>query len=248
MPTVRLDPAIGLIAQLVLLTILATTVDLGAAGWVTGVGYGLIMWAALTQGLHNVGLRALGPADWVTLTRATLVGCAAALIAASFRHNASLAPDITARVLVTIATVALVLDGVDGYVARRTGTSSVLGARFDMEVDAFLILVLSVYVARSMGVWVLAIGAMRYAFVVATWALAWMRGSLPPRFWRKVVAATQGVVLVVVAAGVLPEPLEVAAVIVALVLLVESFGRDVAWLRSRTDQWAERSGSPTMPR
>ena len=39
------------------------------------------------------------------------------------------------------------LDAVDGQVARRTGTVSALGARFDMEVDAFLILVLSVYVA-----------------------------------------------------------------------------------------------------
>ena len=43
--------------------------------------------------------------------------------------------------------VALALDGVDGQVARRTGTVSALGARFDMEVDAFLVLVLSVHVA-----------------------------------------------------------------------------------------------------
>ena len=51
--------------------------------------------------------------------------------------------------LVVLAAVALVLDGVDGQVARRTGTVSALGARFDMEVDAFLMLVLSVYVASS---------------------------------------------------------------------------------------------------
>ena len=69
--------------------------------------------------------------------------------------------------LVGLAVVALVLDGVDGWVARRTGTVSALGARFDMEVDAFLILVLSVYVAGSVGPWVLAIGAARYAFWAA---------------------------------------------------------------------------------
>jgi phosphatidylglycerophosphate synthase len=240
-PTVRLDPAIGLIAQVVLLTILATSVDLGIAGWVTGVAYGLIMWTLLTRGLRRVGLRGLGPANWVTLTRATLVGCVAALTADSF----SQATPVT--VLVFIATMALVLDAVDGLVARRTGTSSVLGARFDMEVDAFLILVLSVYVARSMGAWVLVIGAMRYAYLVATWAWEWMRGSPPPRYWNKVVAAIQGVVLAVVSADILPEPLEVAAVAVALVLLVESFGRDVLWLRSRTGRWAARSESPTMP-
>jgi phosphatidylglycerophosphate synthase len=230
---VRLDPAIGLIVQLALLTILSTTIDLGVAGWVTGVGYGLIMWAVLTRGLHNVGLRALGPADWVTLTRATLVGCVAALTADSFRREAS------AGVLVAIAALAWVLDAVDGRVARRTGTSSVLGARFDMEVDALLILVLSVYVARSVGAWVLAIGAMRYAFVVATWACGWMRAPLPPRFWRKFVAASQGIVLVFAAADVLPNTLAVTALAVALALLVESFGRDVRWL------WQHRVAAQT---
>ena len=73
-----------------------------------------------------------------------------------------------------------------------------------MEVDAFLILVLSVYVARSSGAWVLAIGAMRYAFVAAGWVLPWMRGQLPPRYWRKVVAAIQGIVLVVAAPAAAP--------------------------------------------
>ena len=93
--------------------------------------------------------------------------------------------------LVALTAVALVLDAVDGWVARRTETASALGARFDMEVDAFLILVLSVYVARSAGAWVLAIGAARYAFVAAGWLLPWLRGSPPPRYWCKVVAATR---------------------------------------------------------
>jgi hypothetical protein len=131
-----------------------------------------------------------------------------------------------------------VLDAVDGQVARRTGTTTALGARFDMEVDAFLILVLSVYVMRSIGGWALTIGAMRYAFVVATWVLPWMRGPLPPRFWRKVVAAIQGVVLVFATADVLPRPLMAGVLAAALALLIESFGRDVRWL------WQHRIGRP----
>jgi hypothetical protein len=71
---------------------------------------------------------------------------------------------------------------------------------------------------------------MRYGYVAATWMLPWLRGLLPPRPWRKVVAATQGVVLAFAAAGVLPRPLLSAALAVALALLVESFGRDVGWL------------------
>ena len=48
-----------------------------------------------------------------------------------------------------LSSVALALDGVDGQVARRTRTVSALGARFDMEVDAFLVLVLSVARRRA---------------------------------------------------------------------------------------------------
>jgi len=215
---------IGLIVQIVLLAILAATVGLGVAGWMTGVAYGFITCAALTRGLHRMRFGGFGPADWVTLTRATLVGCVAALTTDSFHRSAPV------EVLVAIAIVALVLDALDGQVARRTGSASGLGARFDMEVDAFLILVLSVYVARSMGAWVLAIGTMRYAFVVASWAVRWMRGPVPQRYWAKVVAATQGVVLVFAAADIVPAPLMVAALAVALALLVESFGRDLGWL------------------
>ena len=125
------------------------------------------------------------------------------------------------RTLTTLAVVALALDAVDGWVARRTGTASAVGARFDMEVDAFLVLLLSVYVARSMGLWVLAIGSAHYVLVVARRALPWLRGEVPPRYWCKVVAAVQGIVLTTVAAGVHHEipanghvyrlPLELAA-------------------------------------
>jgi phosphatidylglycerophosphate synthase len=134
--------------------------------------------------------------------------------------------------------VALVLDAVDGKVARRTGTVSPVGARFDMEVDAWLILVLSVYVAGIVGPWVLAIGAMRYAFVAASWVLPWLRGPVPPSYVAKAVAAVQGVVLVVAAAQLLPDPVTVALVATALALLAWSFGRTVLllWQAARADQ------------
>jgi phosphatidylglycerophosphate synthase len=230
-PTVRTGPVTGLMVQVVLLAALAATVDLSGAGWFAGLAWGAATCAALSRGLHTSAADALGPADRVTLARATLVGCVTALTVESFSRPVPVA------VPVVLAAVALVLDAVDGQVARRTGTVSALGARFDMEVDAFLILVLCVAVTRQFGAWTLAIGAMRYAFVAATWLLPWMRGTLPPRFWRKVVAATQGVVLVVAMSGALPHPLTAAAVAASFALLVESFGRDVAWL------WQRRRGA-----
>jgi len=122
--------------------------------------------------------------------------------------------------------VALVLDGVDGVVARRSGTVSALGARFDMEVDAFLILVLSVYVSRLLGGWVLTIARCGYAFVAASRVLPWMRSALPPRYWRKVWRRRRGSSCGGGLGRAAPT-LTLAAVVAALALLVESFGRDV---------------------
>ena len=181
----------------------------------------------------------LGPADWVTLGRATLAVGVAALVVDSFVRA------VPVGLLVALAAVALVLDAVDGWVARRTRTTAA-GARFDAEVDAFLILVLSVYASRSLGAWVLTIGAARYAFGAAAWLWPRLRAPLPPRYWRKVVAATQGIVLTVVAAGVLSRGVSSALVVGALALLAESFGRDVWWL-AVTDEVATPAAwnSPT---
>ena len=99
-----------------------------------------------------------------------------------------------------------------------------------MEVDAFLLLVLSVYVAQGVGWWALAIGLLYYAFAAAGLALPWMRATLPPRYWRKVVTAVAGIALVVAASGVLPAVGNALVTLIALALLVESFARDVLWL------------------
>lgn len=212
-------PATGLLAQLLLLSALG----LGAAGWIVGVACAVIMVAALARGER------FGPASWVTLARATLTVGVAALVADSFAHDTPVA------LLVTLAAVALALDGVDGWVARRTRTQSAMGARFDGETDAFLIAALSVYAAPIYGAWVLAIGAARYLFGAGEWLLPWMRRPLPTRRWRKAVAATQGIVLTVAAAEVLPHALTQALLLLALALLTVSMGECVWWLWRRRD-------------
>jgi phosphatidylglycerophosphate synthase len=228
---VNAGPAVGLVAQVLLTAAMAAAlapsgVGLNAAGWVAGLAGGVMMSVALAHGLSRYRAERMSPADWVTLARATLAVGVASLVAASFGQPAHV------TMLVSLAALALVLDAVDGRVARRTGTEGALGARFDGEVDAMLILVLSVYVARSAGAWVLAIGAARYVFLASCWRVGWMRATLPPRYWRKVVCATQGIVLTVAAADVLPPAVTTVALVVALAFLGESFGRDVWWLRS----------------
>ena len=200
---------------------------LPAIGWMAALAYLATSTTLLINGLRRRRAPRLGWANLVTVTRSTLVAIITGLVAASF-----VAP-ISVPLLIGLVVPALGLDAVDGWIARRTGTTTDLGSRFDMEVDAFLLLVLSAFVAPILGPWVLAIGLMRYVFVAAGWMLPWLRLQLPPRYWRKVVTAVQGIALTLAASGLAPD---VAGVVVgvALLLLVESFGRDVVWLALRS--------------
>ncbi|HVK24709.1 MAG TPA: CDP-alcohol phosphatidyltransferase family protein [Actinokineospora sp.] len=213
------EHAVWAFVQVMVLGALNDLTGLGLAGWLAGLAYGAATWVLLSGAMRRSGTAVLGPADRVTLLRGLLVGGVTALVVTGTGSTA---------LLVTLAGVALALDFVDGQVARRTGTASALGARFDMEVDAFLILVLSVHVAFAVSPWALLIGLMRYLFVAASWALPWLSGPLRPSFARKAVAAAQGILLVAAASGVVPHG--EALVALALAALAASFGRDIVWL------------------
>ncbi|MEZ0577678.1 CDP-alcohol phosphatidyltransferase family protein [Nocardioides sp. MH1] len=230
-PAARLAPgplvALALVAAV--LAALDASVGLGPVGWGVGLLCGAVGSSLVAGALARHRARGIGPAGWITSARAALACGVAGLTAEGYLGDAA-----TAAVVV-LASVGLALDGVDGQVARRTGTASALGARFDMEVDAFLIAVLSVAAAPVVGAWVLAIGAMRYVYVVATRALPWLRRPLPPRYSAKVVAVLQAVVLIVVVSETLPLAAARTGAAIALALLVHSFGRDVVvlWRRRR---------------
>ena len=224
LPTVRLATILGMLGTVALLGVVSATAGLGGIGWIVGLATGSAATALVVTARRRSDQPAIFPADWVTLTRALLVAGVAGLVADSFSRP------VSTTALVTLSSVALALDAVDGQVARRTGTATPLGARLDSETDAFLILLLSIVVSQDYGSWVLIIGAARYALLVAGWLIPWLAAPLPARYWGKVVAAIQGIVLTVAASGVLDRRAGMIAVAAALVLLVESFGRCVIWL------------------
>jgi phosphatidylglycerophosphate synthase len=201
----------------------------------------------LAEGLHRSDTSSFGPADRVTLARAVLVGVVTALVVDTTDPR----PDPVMAITV-LAAAALAVNAVDGLVARRTHATSTFGARFAIEVDAVLVLVLSAFVATFLGGWVLAIGLLRYAFVVAGRLLPWLRAPLPPSMIRRIVTAAPGVVLTAVVAdvtvGVLPRPVAVVLAALALVALTGSLAHDVRWLhrhRVATPARAVAAESPT---
>ncbi len=207
----------------------------GAALAAYGVLAALVL-ARLPAGLPGAGL---GAANRVTLLRAVLVLSVAALVAVP----GDLGPSALWWA-VGVSTLALVLDGVDGWVARRTGTRTAFGARFDMELDAFLMLVLSalVWEAGRAGSWVLLIGLMRYLFVGAARLWPVLRAPLPPSFRRKAVCVVQGAVLLVALGPPIPAGVAVPALVGGLASLAWSFGVDVAWL-ARNGRGPEPAGA-----
>ena len=225
----------GLVGCVAGLMVLLALLGVGGAGWVVGLTWAAVLAVATARRATADAVAAFGPADLVTLTRATLACGIVGLVAESWTAD-------VVGVLVPLTAVSLALDFVDGRVARRTHTASAFGARLDGEADGFLILVLSAYVARSAGAWVLAIGLVRYAYAVATLLLPWMRRDLPPRYWRKVVAAFTGIALLVAASGAAPPVVTYAGLVTACVLLAESFGWDVVWLWRRRPRPVNRAG------
>lgn len=171
----------------------------------------------------------LGPADRVTLARLVLVGTCATVAVLAF---AGLLAHRSWLVL-ALAVPALLLDLVDGPVARRTGTASPGGAAFDNDTDSALVGVLSVLAAPVVGWWVLLIGAMRYLFVAVSWVRPQLRGQCGPSRFRRLVGASQGVALMVALAPVVPLSAVRVLLALALVLLVVSFGRDAVVLERR---------------
>lgn len=233
-------PASGLAGLGALLVALAIGVGLTPLGWLVGVLCGLVPVVACGRRVRGADRETADsgrptPADRVTLARAVLVSGVAALVADSFVR-----PPVV-PVLVALTAVALALDAVDGWVARRTGAASGFGATFDGETDAFLILVLSLYAVPRHGLWVVALGLVRYVFWLGGRLAPWLRAPLPARYWRKVVTAVTGIALALAAADLAPNAVTVGGLGLAALLLAESFGRDVVWL------WRHRHDAPGLP-
>ena len=178
----------------------------------------------------------------MTLTRASLTALLWGVIAELLFGNVLVLDPQMRWLLVLTATVALLSDGVDGWAARRSGMASDFGAHFDMEADALFLLVLSmlVYATGDVGAWVMASGALRYAFVLSGYWWPQLAMPLPPLWRRKAICVLQFTVLIVALAPIVPAAAAQMLCLGGLALLGYSFAADLIWLVS-TSQPAHRA-------
>lgn len=187
------------------------------AGIVTIAGHGLA---------HSYPHTNLGLCNAVTLARAALV---------AFLAGAVVSQTAPAWAVFGVAVVAFALDGVDGWLARRAGLVSDFGARFDMETDAGLGAVMSLWLWTSgiSGPEILVLGFMRYAFVIASMFWPVLQNPLPHSLRRKAICVVQIGALVLLAYPLTPPALAAPVAVTAALLLSWSFLTDILWLARR---------------
>jgi phosphatidylglycerophosphate synthase len=160
----------------------------------------------------------IGAANAVTLARLGLV------VVIGLRLETEAGPLAAGLILAVF-----LLDGIDGRIARSTGTTSELGARFDMETDALLVLVsaLGLYASGRLGAFVLVPGVLRYAYVLALALVPRLRGEAPRSLLGRYAFALMVVSLALSAWPLFPQHALLA--LVASLGIVASFGRSVYW-------------------
>jgi phosphatidylglycerophosphate synthase len=182
-----------------------------------------------------------GTANQLTLARAALVALVAGVI------GEPRLPAYAAMAAI-VSGIVTALDGVDGWLARRTGLTSAFGARFDMEVDALLILVLSILAWQydKAGAWIVLAGSLRYLFIGAGWFFPWIQRPLPYRRRRQAICVMQILGSCIIMLPAVTPPLSVRIAAALLGALSASFLIDVLWLwRSRNSDIAQESSATT---
>lgn len=226
--------AVGAVYALALLITIVTH----SLGWLTFEA--ILLAASLLQAIFTLVIfclpahqhRSFGYANVVTSVRAAMVCFIAGVVLFPVDR-------IFSCVLVAaVAAVALVLDGLDGRLARHYRQQSALGTRFDLEIDALQIFLMAtaVFLFEKAGWWVLIVGLMRYLFVLASYWQPRLRGPLPSSRRRKLVRVLLTIALCVALVPQVAPEHSTPLVAGALAILGWSFGVDVLyllWIRDR---------------
>jgi len=177
---------------------------------------------------HHAPHDHFGAGNSVTLVRSALVSWLAGFI---FLPGVMASP-IIAWSLASAGWVVLILDGVDGWLARKTGQTSRFGARFDMEIDSLFAIVLALLVWQSgkVGLWVLLLGLPRPIFVLAAWFEPRLKNPLPESIARKTICVVQIAALIVLLSPAFDSLNSNILAALALSLLGWSFWRDTRLL------------------
>ncbi len=181
----------------------------------------LVLWSLVSFGYyivkHHSLLRSYNPyggvANIITFIRLLLL-----ILLSFFRRYPS---NLT---IISILIFILILDGFDGYFARKYKTSSEFGAHFDMETDAFFIALLTsiLYSRGLVPVWILIPGFLRYFYVLLLSIIGWDHIQEPKSNHARIIAIL--VFSALFTPQVLSKTVYLPITAFASILLIISFG------------------------
>lgn len=176
----------------------------------------------------------LGPANGVTFARGALGATAGGVGLLGFAMPLS---DGLLWAVVVLSVLALLMDGLDGWAARRFDCASPFGARLDMELDGTTTaaLCLLAWSSGAAGAWILLSGAMRGLFILAARRWPWMDRPLFPSQRRRVVCVIQ-IATLIAACAPLFSSVSAWLAGAGLATLIYSFGVDTAWLYTHRER------------
>ncbi|MEM7659826.1 MAG: CDP-alcohol phosphatidyltransferase family protein [Bacteroidota bacterium] len=164
-----------------------------------------------------------GAANWVTAARLSLLFLLLT-VGQSW-------PDL---VIGGLALLTLVTDGLDGYLARKYQTQSLFGEYLDKETDAFFVMSLGLLAWHhsKIGIWVLGLGLLRYAYVLALIFFKPAEKKESRSFFGQLVAVI--LMSTLIACFVLPRIIYEPALMLVSGLTVYSFGKSFWGMSRRT--------------
>lgn len=181
--------------------------------WLTAVGLlSFIMLWALHWKLLGRFKPFAGYANRLTLMRLLLV------VLLGWFH-----PAMSPILIFSLALLNVLLDGLDGYLARRYDQKSQFGQAFDMETDAFYVAIMTgiLYLQGSFGFWLVVIGFLRYGYGLLLTLFNLYEREIPRTRIRAVIAGI--FFLALLSPFVLPENLYTPIITAASILIGLSF-------------------------
>jgi len=154
----------------------------------------------------------LGYANWITVIRLSII------LFLGFTYH--LFPNY---LLFFGFLTAVILDGVDGFLARKYGHSSKVGEALDMETDAFMVILISWihYESGSLPWWILIPGGLRYYYELGFFWLKDQAQDFPPKRIRATIAVIFFSTLL--APFIFPSNLSIIMIWIASTLIIISF-------------------------
>lgn len=155
-----------------------------------------------------------GPANWVTALRFIIVSWVMLFFSV-----------IPHTLIVSLLTIAVLMDVFDGFIARRTNSQSAFGALFDMEVDAFYVLAMGLYFwfTTDFGWWLLIPGAIRYVYEIIR--IIFVDDSFVPRRQALAVFLAGFNFVLLLVALILPSDMAMLVLVISMLVVCFSFSR-----------------------